>query len=180
MKFLRNLVVAVGLMFTVPAIAQDKSVSVEYNIASCGSHDFTVIHVVLNEDRTKATFGDFLISPTTIKKEDNPVVFDWAEKPKNENGIIQFTATTTYEKSKLEINGARLGNRIIGILTVNGDLGHLYYGYVGSHDDLTVGVEEQYNNCNELQSTPDDQIRVEKLLKFLLGGSTGPDTTKKS
>jgi hypothetical protein len=182
MRIFRALALGAALMLATPAVPQQpepKPVVVEYNIASCGGQDFTVIHVVLNEDHTKLTFGDFLSDATTTKKVDEPLVFDYKEEPKSENGVVQFSAATIYKSHKLTIDGARLGNRVIGVLLLDGDLGHVYYGFIGNHDDITVGVDEAFKSCIEIQQM-DQKAIAQRLLEFLFGGSTRPDTTNKS
>lgn len=177
---LRDLFLAACLMFATPTIAaQDKPVAVEYNIASCGGQDFTVIHAVLSDDRTKITFGDFLTGPTEIKKVDEPLVFDYKEQPKDEKGFIKYSASAIYKEKKLEVFGARLGNRIIGVMTVDNKLGHVYYGFIGPETDITVGLDDNQRACEQLHDvSQDDMIGI--LVQFLIGGSVQPTPVNKS
>jgi hypothetical protein len=174
MKAIRAIILGVMLALATPVMPQQPEPKpvVEYNIASCGSRDFTVIHMVLNAERTTATFGDFLTDATTVKKEDNPVVFSYKEEPKTKDGIIPFSAATVYEKHNLVINGARLGNRIIGILTVDEKLGHVYYGFIGPESDITVGADDRFQTCQQMDVS-DSEAVVDTLMNFLTGGSTG-------
>lgn len=180
MRIVRSLVLAVSLFLAIPAIAQAPVPAlVEYNVAGCGGQDFTVIHVVLDAGKKTITFGDFLTSPTDVKKENDPLVFSYEEQPKDEDGIIEFKGTATIDKSKLELAGARRGNRIIGILFVDGELGHLYYGYVGPESDIVANVLDSYQACVDLRQMPREDM-PKALVLFLTGGSTKLDTSSKS
>lgn len=182
MRILRALVLGFLLVMATPAVPQQPEPKpvVEYNIASCGGSDFTVVHAVLNSDKTKFTFSDFLTSPTTSKKDPDPMVFDYKEEPKDKDGNISFTASGVLDKSQLVISGVIRGNRLVGVLTVDGDLGHLYYGYLGSLGDITIGAEDKFNFCTGLRSIGREKI-PEALTQWLLDDETSaPDKSSKS
>src|SRR5271166_2113439 len=124
MKIFRALVLGALLAMATPAVPQQPAPKpvVEYNIANCGSK-FTIVHVVMNEDRTKLTFGQFLISPTELKTDIDPLVFDYAEEKPDEDGDVQFQGIAKLEGHKLELDGYTRGNRIIAVLMVDDKLG---------------------------------------------------------
>jgi hypothetical protein len=174
MRILRSLILGAALI-AAPVFGQvkpEEKTAIEYNITSCGGRDFTVIHSILSSDRKHLTFGTYLTSPTTVKSDEPPLVLDIEEQPKNDDGVIQFKGTGTFEDAKLEIAGGRLGNRIIGLMYANGKLSHLYYGFVGPIDDIFIGVEDSEKTCSDMRKTDDEQELLEKLVKFLAEGST--------
>jgi hypothetical protein len=140
-------------------------VPVEYNLGSCGGRSFTVQHAVVKDK--KLLFNYFMSDPKTVEKDPDQLAFDYEEQPKDKDGVVKFKAKAKYQDSALEINGAILNGRVVGIMTVDGDLGHVYYGEVGKVDDMVKVAEEDYMTCVAVHSIPQEEIPA-LLADFLL------------
>ena len=179
MRIARSLVLAACLMFAPLSIGQQPEAKpvVEYNIAACGGHDFTVEHAVLSADRTKLSLDYYLVNEKTAKKDDKPLVFDMKFDPKNEDGAETFSGDAKLDDSGLHLSGGTYGNRFIAIMTVNGNLGHVFYGYKGSLEDITVGVQDKAQFCVDLRGI-DQKLFAKILVQFLFDGAVDVPTNK--
>jgi hypothetical protein len=182
MRILRALVLGFLLVMATPAVPQQPEPKpvVEYNIANCGGEHFTIVHTTLNAAKTKLTFGAFLKSPTEVKTDTDPLVFDYVEEKPDEDGDIQFQGTTKLEDHDLELDGYTRGNRIVAILLVDKKLGHVLYGYVGPIEKIKDDLEPAVGFCQALHAIDQNQIPP-ILVKWLHDGlESKSDTTSKS
>jgi hypothetical protein len=167
MKFLRGLVLAssmlVGSLGCSSQVRMAEPV-VEYNVGACGGRSFTVQHAVVKDG--KWLFNYFMSDPKTVQKDEDQLTFDYVAQPKDKDGVVNFKAKTKYQDSILEMNGAILNGRIIAIMTVDGELGHVYYGEVGTVDDMVKVAQEDYLVCSAVHSIPEQEIPA-LLMDFL-------------
>jgi|SRR5579859_884317 len=179
MRIARSLVLAACLIFVPSLFGQKSEVKpvAEYNIAACGGNDFTVEHAVLNTDRTKLSLDYFLVDEKTSKKDDTPLVFNVKFDPKNEEGAETFSGDAKIDDSELHLSGGTYGNRFIAIMTVNGNLGHVFYGYKGSLEDITVGVADKAQFCIDLRGI-DQKLFAKILVQFLFDGVVNTPANK--
>jgi hypothetical protein len=182
MKILRALVLGFLLVMATPAVPQqpEPKPAIEYNIGNCGAQHFTIVHVTLNADKTKLTFGVFLKSPTEVKTDVDPLVFDYAEEKPDEDGDIQFQGKAKLEGADLELDGYTRGNRIVAILLVDKKLGHVLYGYTGPVEKITDDLEPALGFCQALHVIDQNEI-PNILVKWLHDGlESKPDKSDKS
>ena len=179
MRIVRSLVLAACLMFAPLAVsqAQKDKPAAEFNIAACGGQDFTVQHAVLNADRSKLSLEDYLVDAETVKKDDEPIVFDVRFDPKSDDGTTTFRGTAKLDNSVLTLVGATFGNRFVAIMAVNGNLGHLFYGFTGPLADITVGVQDSAQFCILLRGQDEGKLPG-ILADFLLHGAVNVPTDK--
>lgn len=182
MRILRALILGVLLALATPAVPQQPEPKpvVEYNIADCGGQHFTVVHVTLNAEKTKLTFGAFLKSATEIKQDADLLVFDYTEEKVDEDGDVQIQGTTKYEEATLELHGYTRGNRFVGLILVDGRLGQVLYGYTGPIDKIKEDAETGLAFCTALHAVDQNEIPG-ILVKWLHDGlEPKPDKSDKS
>jgi len=152
----RNLILA-GILAVGSVVAFGQAEKpVEYNLGSCGGRSFTVQHAEISKD--KLHFTHFMSGPNTVVKDPDDPSFDYEAQPKDKDGTIKFKATTNYDKSVLQINGVILDGRLVGLMTVDGDLGHVYYGQLGSVDDMVKVAKEDFLTCAAIHQIPQEEI----------------------
>jgi hypothetical protein len=181
MRILRALVLGFLLAMAAPAAPQQPEPKpvVEYNIANCSSK-FTIVHVTLNVEKTKMTFGAFLTSPTDVKTDAEPVVLDYTQAEADEDGDVQFQATGKIDDTAIEVDGYTRGNRIVAVTLADRKLANVLYGYIGPIEKITEEVEPAVGFCQALHAIDQNQIPP-ILVKWLHDGlESKPDTTSKS
>ena len=163
MKFLRGLILAVLLGASSLTAGQQARLAeprpvVEYNIGSCGGQTFTVAHVVFSENEKHEKSLEFTYhvegthdQPVVAKTEGGDhLVFAVKLEPKDKDGDVKYHAEAKFEEKKLELNGLIRGEHIIGILLVDGELGHVFYGRVGKVDDMVKVLDVDFSFCVDL------------------------------
>ena len=155
-------------LFLAPAYSQSLKTA-EYNLGSCGGRSFTVTHavVVTEKDKQSIQFTYHLSDPATVVK-DEPTIFSVAKVEKDGEDGQRFQSVTEIDGHRLELNGLIYKDRIIAILTVDGELGHLFYGFTGGVDDMPKVATEHLQFCIFLHGTPDENLPA-ALISWLHG-----------
>jgi len=159
-------IVGLGLLLSIPLpkaqvrLAEPRP-AVEYNVGFCGGQSFTVMHVVLSENEKHEQTMDFnyhiegaLDAPVVAKEEgDDHAVFAAKLEPKDDDGNVKYHAEAKLGDKKLVINGLLRGEHLIGLMLVDGELGHVLYGRVGKVDDMVKVVGVDYRFCIDLHQS---------------------------
>jgi hypothetical protein len=169
MKFFRAIILATMLVLGVASITEVRSAwpepkpVVEYNFGMCGGDIFTVSHAVLSTDekgKQSLIFTYRLSDPqTVVKNEGNELIsFAFKPEPKDKDGDQKFKGEAKLDGHVLVLNGLIRGDRVVAILMVDGELGHLLYGGVGKVDDMVKVADEDSAFCGMLHGISIDQL----------------------
>lgn len=173
MRFLRGLIFAGCLIFGELTVhSQAPKPPVEYNFAGCTAKGFNVDHILVYNN--KLEFTHHLVSAGKVEKNspEDELVFDYREESKDKDGNTKFHAEYSEEGHKAEINGIIRGDKLIGLILVDGVFVEAVYGQVGKVEDIAkdhtgADSDKDFQFCLELHQHPKEEVPQE-LVKWLL------------
>lgn len=199
MRKLKSLMFAAIMLlssFGASAIAQQPTAppplqAAEYNVGYCSGRGFDVLHVVISPF-TRANENDNAIqtistpyrltSPTVVSKtEDNVPTFVVKKYEVLKDGSVGFQANAIVKDRdgkdvSLAITGGVYKDKIAFLMTVDGELGSIWYGHVGKVDDMVKDVEDDEMVCGLLHQIDSDSF-PEFISKYLHQDDAPKDNT---
>lgn len=170
MKFLRNLILSGCLVFGgLVARSQEKATQpgpkapIEYNLSGCTRSHFNADHVLVFNG--KMEFTHQLVGAGKVEKNspDEDISLDYKEDQVDKDGNKKFHAEIVVGEHKVEMNGFIHGDKIIGLVLVDGNLFESEYGQVGTVDDLAKAhpgpdKDEDFKFCLSLKQLGRDEV----------------------
>lgn len=162
------------------SVAKPALQAAEYNVAYCGRH-FTITHIVVSTDANGGqalTTTYHMTDPSTVVKEDDPIIFTIKKTEQDKDNGTKFIAEVTSKGGDgadhvLQLNGYVYKNRIAFLLSLDGELGSVWYGEVGKVDDMVKDVDSDVSICEVLRESA-DEASLPKFLQTYLHQDDAP------
>lgn len=182
MKFLRGLILAGCLMFggfvarSQQATQPGPKAPVEYNLSGCTPDGYVADHVLVFNGKFEYTHS--LVAAGKVEKNspDDDIVFDYKEEPVDKDGNKKFHAELVVNEHKVEINGFIRGEKLIGLVLVDGKLFQAIYGQAGTVEQMAKDHpgpkdDPDFQFCMELQPKGRDEV-PQALMQWLKADKT--------